>query len=1016
MALYRAGTASLDDQGVATGTGTEWMKPLSLIRVGATIVFLSGDKPSFGVIAEILSDTSMRILSTDGEAVSDGPYVILVNDSLTVDGLAQDISEALRYYQGKETSIQEIIDMLQDTDLETQLTEMQQLRAQALESEQNAAESESMAKKWASDPVDQVVADGEYSAKHYATKATEQADEATAQATEATNQAHSSASSATESAGYAQDSLGHAEDSADSAAAAQIAQAGAEDAESRINQALDGTFKERGEIGQNGNPEDLDSMYLTGVNGHTGVWKQPTRDNALPENNYPVAAAGALYVNDTVASGVTQTYITIYGDVYVRTRVSGSWQSWSMVGAGFVNSDGADLDLITGAAQIVGSNLVNAPPDIGTSAAFVRVSAQHTGTNARQSVSAPGSNRHFERVKTASSWSDWLELATVKTNGITDVIRGFGNQITLPVDASNPNEAVTLKQMQAAISAVSSSGGINGVMSTFIGDVSWWIGTAANIPTAYVLPTGQLSLRSDYPEIWALIEAGVFRTTTEAQWNTSTATSRGFFTTGTVTSGANANFRWPDLNGGTTGSIGGIFLRGANGPTDAGGVGVTRASAAPNINGDLGSGSFKAFLGHKQISVNDGSGALRVTGAGDQLLGPGGDAYRFWQFKIDASLSNSAYGRDGATEVRPNSVSGYWIIRAKGTFSAQTSFGVFTSDDQLVASAVKLGGAVRSVYKAGGVDYGVRMESQVTTDANKNPKTVMKLSVEGGSGQATLDDSGQFSASARVGSRVIAMTSGAYEMNFTNMANGLVQINRTSNITQLNFGGVNVTDVLSYFGLGNMVTRGNFDTYVATGSLVGQNGPSLRSSIRDGGTQDGRVRANFDLFALCDNGGQRKGILRVHSDAFTQEYNWYFNGSGNYAGRIVGTAGIVAIEGSSDIKLKVIKSAVDLPGALDRINAFEMKEYYWNNHRFNKQRGVDINQLQRGVIAQQIEEINPAYVNTSQVRIGTAEDGYDEEIKTLDTNAILMDALASIQALSKQVKDLQAEVKALKGE
>lgn len=1012
MAIYRKGTASLAANGAVTGTGTDWKSPLSLIRVGATVIFLSGSKPVIGSIAEIISDTEMSVINTDGATADDGIYTILLNDGLTVDGLAQDIAEALRYYQEKETSIQEIIDMLQDTDLEAQLKEMQKLRAQALESEQNAAESESMAKKWASDPVDQVVADGEYSAKHYATKATEQADEATAQATEATNQAQASASSATESAGYAQDSLGHAEDSADSAAAAQIAQAGAEDAESRINQALDGTFKERGEIGQNGNPEDLDSMYLTGVNGHTGVWKQPTRDNALPENNYPVAAAGALYVNDTVASGVTQTYITIYGDVYVRTRVSGAWQPWSMVGAGFVNADGADLDLITGAAQIVGSNLVNAPPAIGTAAAFVRVSAQHTGTNARQSVSSPGSNRHFERVKTASSWSDWLELATVKTNGITDVIRGFGNQITLPVDASNPNEAVTLKQMQAAISAVSSSGGINGVMSTFIGDVSWWIGTAANIPTAYVLPTGQLSLRSDYPEIWALIDAGVLRTTTEEQWNTSTATSRGFFTTGTVTSGANANFRWPDLNGGTTGSIGGLFLRGANGPTDAGAIGVTRVNAAPNITGNAPFLLASSNTNASGAIANNWQNYWSVAQAG----GNSSNTYRENPITFDASRSNSSYGRDGASEVRPNSVSGYWIIRAKGTFSAQTSFGVFTSDDQLVASAVKLGGAVRSVYKAGGVDYGVRMESQVTTDANKNPKTVMKLRVEGGSGQATLDDSGQFSATARVGSRVIAMTSGAYEMNFTNMANGLVQINRTSNITQLNFGGVNVADVLSYFGLGNMVTRGNFDTYVATGSLFGQSGPTLRSSIRDGGTQDGRVRANFDLFALCDNDGQRKGIVRVHSDAFTQEYNWYFNGNGNYAGRIVGTAGIVAIEGSSDIKLKVIKSAVELSGALDRINAFEMKEYYWNNHRFNKQRGVDINQLQRGVIAQQIEEINPAYVNTSKVRIGTAEDGYDEEIKTLDTNAILMDALASIQALSKQVKELQDEVKALKGE
>lgn len=633
------------------------------------------------------------------------------------------------------------------------------------------------------------------------------------------------------------------------------------------------------------------------------------------------------------------------------------------------------------------------------------------------------------QLKIASNLSDVANVDTARAN-ISAAKSGVNSDITsltaldsslrLGADGSNPQDATTLRQMQSAISAVSSSGGINGVMSTFIGDVSWWVGTASNIPTGYVLPVGQLSLRSDYPEIWALIDAGVFRTTNEAQWNTTTATSRAFFTTGTVTSGDNANFRWPDLNAGTSGSIGGLFLRGANGPNDAGAIGVTRLSAAPNIVGTWNSFSYKRGGGAEDSTV----GAVRRQSDGNTqpLYGNGNSEFQYWTLNLNASNTNSpqssanlAYGRDGTTEVRPNSVSGYWIIRAKGTFSAQTSFGVFTSSDQLVANAVKLGGAVRSVHTVGGVDYGVRIESQVTTDANKTPKTLMKLSVEGGSGQAVLDDTGQFSTSSRVTSRTIAISSSGYEMNFTNMANGTVQINRTSNINQLNFGGINVYDVLSYFGLGNMVTRGNFDTYVATGSLVGQNGPSLRSSIRDGGTQDGRVRANFDLFALCDNGGQRKGILRVHSDAFTQEYNWYFNGSGNYAGRIVGSAGIVAIEGSSDAKLKVIKSAVNLSGALDRINAFEMKEYYWNNHRFNKQRGVDINQLQRGVIAQQIEKINPAYVNTSQVRIGTAEDGYNEEIKTLDTNAILMDALASIQALSKQVKELQEEVKTLRG-
>lgn len=457
MAIYRKGTASLAANGAVTGTGTDWKSPLSLIRVGATVIFLSGSKPVIGSIAEIISDTEMSVINTDGATADDGIYTILLNDGLTVDGLAQDVAETLRYYQSQETAIAETVDLINNINLADLINQMNTIKDAAEAARDAAAESESEAQKWAANPEDSEVEGGLYSSLHYSRKSA-------ASATDSRN-------SAVDSEASNQASLAHANDSADSASAAEesnqssaaSAAASAQSAanalasEGRINQAISGTFKERGEIGKNGNPSNLDLLNSAGDSGFTGVWKQPSSNNATTANNYPVSAAGALYVNDTVANGVTQTYITIYGDVYVRTRVSGAWQSWSMVGAGYVASDGVDLNALTSAAQIVGSNLVNAPPAIGTSAAFVRVSAQHTGTNARQSVSAPGSNRHFERVKTASSWSDWLELATVKTNGITDVIRGFGNQITLPVDASNPNEAVTLKQMQKSISDISTA-------------------------------------------------------------------------------------------------------------------------------------------------------------------------------------------------------------------------------------------------------------------------------------------------------------------------------------------------------------------------------------------------------------------------------------------------------------------------------------------------------------------------------------------------------------------------------
>lgn len=116
MALYRTGTAAMDAQGVITGTGTKWRDPLSLIRTGATIVFLTTPL-KLAVISDIVSDTEMKAIQTDGEPVANGNYVILLNDSLTVDGMAQDVAETLRYYQSKETVIEEAIEFFKNFDL-----------------------------------------------------------------------------------------------------------------------------------------------------------------------------------------------------------------------------------------------------------------------------------------------------------------------------------------------------------------------------------------------------------------------------------------------------------------------------------------------------------------------------------------------------------------------------------------------------------------------------------------------------------------------------------------------------------------------------------------------------------------------------------------------------------------------------------------------------------------------------------------------------------------------------------
>lgn len=130
MALYRTGTAAMDAQGVIIGTGTKWREPLSLIRTGATIVFLTSPL-KLAVISDIVSDTEMKAIQTDGEPVENGNYVILLNDSLTVDGMAQDVAETLRYYQSKETVIEEAIEFFKNFDLKGLQDLVNQINADA---------------------------------------------------------------------------------------------------------------------------------------------------------------------------------------------------------------------------------------------------------------------------------------------------------------------------------------------------------------------------------------------------------------------------------------------------------------------------------------------------------------------------------------------------------------------------------------------------------------------------------------------------------------------------------------------------------------------------------------------------------------------------------------------------------------------------------------------------------------------------------------------------------------------
>lgn len=130
MAIYDNGTASLAANGHVTGVGTQWTMPLTLIRVGATLVFKT-EPVQIYTISEITSDTSMAVYNPNGETVPAGTgYAILAHDGISVQGLAQDVAETLRHYQSRETEVADAVDAFNNFDIANFESKVSQVNTQ----------------------------------------------------------------------------------------------------------------------------------------------------------------------------------------------------------------------------------------------------------------------------------------------------------------------------------------------------------------------------------------------------------------------------------------------------------------------------------------------------------------------------------------------------------------------------------------------------------------------------------------------------------------------------------------------------------------------------------------------------------------------------------------------------------------------------------------------------------------------------------------------------------------------
>lgn len=94
--LYNTGTIAINGN-TATGTGTNWTAPASQVRAGQTIIVMSNPVQLFQ-ISSVNSATSMTVTPAASPALSGQKYGILISDNISVDGLAQAMSQLIKEY------------------------------------------------------------------------------------------------------------------------------------------------------------------------------------------------------------------------------------------------------------------------------------------------------------------------------------------------------------------------------------------------------------------------------------------------------------------------------------------------------------------------------------------------------------------------------------------------------------------------------------------------------------------------------------------------------------------------------------------------------------------------------------------------------------------------------------------------------------------------------------------------------------------------------------------------------
>lgn len=569
----------------------------------------------------------------------------------------------------------------------------------------------------------------------------------------------------------------------------------------------------------------------------------------------------------------------------------------------------------------------------------------------RQSYNVPTKD---ESLLTENNLSDLADRAAAWLN-----VRPIGST-PLAGDPVNDYDAVTKRWVENKINTGTVGPTMNGVMNYGVGDFHLR-DSRAYIQPYEVVSDGQLLNRADWPELWAY--AQMLSPISDAEW-LADPHERGKYSVGD----GQTTFRVPDRNGVQSGSFKGLFGRGDGGVTSN--LGRANESSAPNL-----TAYFRTVTSTSIIENEGASGAgypseayQKYANLGAIVEGAALAIYpRRWNF--DASRQSSVYGRYGNTEeITPNNFTGVWVIRASGGFvAANTSWSVINGDAvKPSASTTVYGGSVLSEYKVGTSSEAIStLRAKATIGGNYSTELLIDNKSTGKSSSAQLVDTGNFMAD-RFEARLV-----------TGMAwsqTGWVQ--GTFSQSEANIG-----STFSFYSIlsGSQYSTAGYKTSAHFGLIHNNLGSFADSCWHVSGDADNKY-------------GVRLKIQPNNNSIYF--YSWQPGTWATYT---------LQLNAISDSRLKHDIKPIDAAKSIEVLKGLEFHSFVYNNDEESRTR--------RGVIAQQVETIEPLYVKTRRFY---NDDGVEQEQKELDTTPMLLDTMHVVQDLIKRIEDLEKELKQLK--